>query len=106
MTHTSIVIGRYTPEGARLILDHGMAAARDAFATAIAAAPANGRVLAWYAADDHQWDIVTIVEVDNDDPAYWAKMQLARVRTGGVFSETRLIRLITPEALDAIDLNT
>jgi len=100
MTLTSIIIGRYTAEGARLIANNGMVAARDAFATAIAAPPANGRVLAWYAVDDHQWDIVTIVEVDNDDPAYWSKVQITRGRTG-VFADTRLLRLVTAEAFDA-----
>lgn len=80
-----------------------MVATRDAFATAIAGAPANGRVLAWYAVDDHQWDIVTIVEVDNDDPAYWSKVQITHGRTG-VFAETRLLRLVTPEAFDATQL--
>jgi hypothetical protein len=103
MTVTSILIGRYTAEGARLIATNGMVAARDSFAAAIAPPPAKGRILAWYAVDDHQWDIVTIVEVDNDDSAYWAKVQITRGRTG-VFAETRLFRLVDAEAFDAAQL--
>jgi hypothetical protein len=106
MAVTSIIMGRFSQQGAQDVADNGMAATRDAFAAAIAPAPANGRIVSWYAVDDHNWDIVTIVTVDNDDPAYWAKTQLLKGRATGRFAETRLLRLVDVEAFDTTQLPT
>jgi uncharacterized protein with GYD domain len=106
MAHTSIIIGRFSQEGAQQVASNGMAATRDAFAASIAPAPANGRIVSWHAVDDHEWDVVVIVEVDNDDPAYWAKTQLVKGRATGGFAESRLLRLVDLEAFDSIQLPT
>lgn len=98
-----LIMGRFSPEGAADVTANGMAAARDSFAKNLAGAPANGRVLAWYAVDDHQWDVAIIGEVDNDDPAFWARAQL-NSRANARFAESRLLRLANPEDFDAVEL--
>ncbi len=106
MSFTWMITGRLSPEQAREVAASGMGALRDQYATMLAAPPANGRVIGWYAADSHEWDVVIIGEVDNDDAAYWAKAQLVYGRAVGGFAESKLIRLASAEAFDAVDLST
>lgn len=95
-----MIIGRYSQTGAKDIAQRGMGAARQAFAELIAKPPINGRIDGWYAVDDHEWDVVIFGEVDNDDPAYWAKIQLVNGRAGGRFEATRLLRLVDADDFD------
>ncbi len=105
MGFTWLITARLSTEGAKDITASGMTAARDAFADAIGSAPTNSRILSWYAADNHEWDIVIIGHSDNDDPAFWAKSQITRGRATGHFAESRLIRLVSAEDFDAAKLD-
>lgn len=104
MAFTWMMMVRYSPEGAKQVAEHGMAAVRDVFAAGIGEAPANGRVHSWYAVDDHEWDAVIIGEVENDDPAFWAKSQLVNGRATGRLAASRLLRLAEVGDFDAVDL--
>jgi hypothetical protein len=99
-----IIIGRYSQKGAQDIVQKGMNAARQEFADLIAKPPVHGRIDAWYAVDDHEWDVVIIGEVTNDDPAYWAKTQLVLGRATGRFEASRLLRLVRADDFDRITL--
>ena len=104
MSFSWIILGRFNQQGAQNIAEHGMQAAHDAFAAAIAQPPANGTIASWYAVDSHDWDVAIIGQVDNDDPAYWAKAQLVHGRATGMFERTMLLRLASLEQFDAVEL--
>lgn len=98
-----IILARLNAQGAQNIAEHNMKAERDAFAAALAKPPANGTITSWYAVDSHDWDVAIIGHVDNDDPAYWAKVQL-QGRATGTFEQSMLLRLASPDDFDAVEL--
>lgn len=100
MSFTWMMIGRFNREGAQQVAEHGLRHAHDTFARAIARSPANGTITSFYAIDSHDWDVAIIGEVQNDDPAYWAKVQILG-KPAGMFERTKLLRLATLEAVEA-----
>lgn len=104
MSFSWIILGRFSQHGAQNVAEHGMQAEHDAFAATIAQRPANGTITSWYAVDSHEWDVAIIGQVDNDDPAYWAKAQLVQGRATGIFERTMLLRLAGLEQFDAVKL--
>ena len=67
MSFRWIILGRFSKQGAQSIAEHGMQAAHDAFAAAIAQPPANGTITSWYAVDSHDWDVAIIGQVDTPE---------------------------------------
>jgi uncharacterized protein with GYD domain len=95
----ALVLSKLSPEGAKAVLAEGMVgrrAAMEDFADRLGC-----KVIAYFAADDGEWDIVNLSEVP-DDPAFSARAQM-NLTQSGAYSNVRVVRLVTAEDFDNFD---
>jgi len=95
---TYMLLAKYSPEGAKGATDEGLRARRAVAENILNAV--GGRLIAYYACADGDWDFINITEwPDSTTAADTARIERT-VTMSGAYSQTRIMTLVTPEDYD------
>ena len=97
-----MLLGKFSPEGAKGVQKEGFVARREMAARA--ATSFGGKLLGYYACGDAEWDVVNLFEGPDDQGHAQMAKTAALLTASGAFSHLRLLPLVTPEAYDAADV--
>ena len=95
---TYMLLAKFSPEGAKGATDEGMRSRRAVGDKVLGAM--GGRVVAYYACADGDWDLVNITEWPDSATAADSARIVRTLTTSGAFSQMRVITLATPEEYD------
>src|SRR3954470_20097019 len=95
---TYMLLAKYSPEGAKGATDEGLCSRR-AVAEKILNA-VGGRLIAYYACADGDWDFMNITEWPDSTTAADIARMARTVTMSGAYSQQRIMTLATPEEYD------
>jgi uncharacterized protein with GYD domain len=94
----ALVLGKLSPEATKGLLKQGLAAREEYFRGL--AEPRGVKVHGYYFAEGGEWDVVVLVET-NEDAEAGAVAATFSVQATGMYTNYRAIRLFSPAEVDA-----
>jgi uncharacterized protein with GYD domain len=94
----TLVLGKLSSEATKGLLNEGLAAREEYFRGL--AEPRGMKVHGYYFAEGGEWDVVVLVETDDDAPASSVAATFT-VQATGMYTSYRALRLYAPAAVDA-----
>ena len=93
----TLVLGKLAPEATKGLLAEGLAAREEYFRGLVE--PTGMKVHGYYFAEGGEWDVVILVET-NDDAAGTSVAATFSVQATGMYTSIRAIRLFAPGDVD------
>ena len=94
----TLVLGKLSPEATKGLLNQGLAAREEYFRGL--AEPRGIKVLGYYFAEGGEWDVVVLLETNEDAEASGVAATFTTQATG-MYTTYRAIRLYSPDEVDA-----